>query len=120
MTLQFEEKGLTKTKYPDNEHPLYMFLTGDPETRGDIILTHPGVIGFVYLHDESIVKAFLPKRVVNFKATSKEKRKVIVAVSGDTKDHIPFSISEMDLMSDTLHLTDCVSLNKSTPVISVA
>ena len=120
MTLQFEEKGLTKTKYTEDEHPLYMFLNGDSETRGDIILTHPDVIGFVYLHDDSIVKAFLPKRVVNFKATNREKRKVIVAVSGDTKDNIPFSISEMDLMSDKLHLTDCTSLNKSTPVISVA
>ena len=37
MTLEFEEKGLVKTKYTN---------------------------------------AFLPKKVVNFKATSKEKRKV--------------------------------------------
>ena len=74
MTLQFEEKGLTKTKYTEDEHPLCMFLNGDSETRGDIILTHPDVIGFVYLHDDSIVKAFLPKRVVNFKATNREKK----------------------------------------------
>ena len=73
MTLEFEEKGLVKTKYTN---------------------------------------AFLPKKVVNFKATSKEKRKVIIAISGDSQDHIPFSISEMDLMSNTLHLTDCTTLNK--------
>ena len=50
MTLEFEEKGLVKTKYTDNEHPLYMYLNGDTKTREDIILTHPDVIGFVYLH----------------------------------------------------------------------
>ena len=120
MSLEFEEKGLIKAIYLDEDHPLYMYLEGDSETRGDIILNHPDVTGFVYLHDDTIVKAYLPKRVVNFKATSKEKRKVIVAVSGDTQDHIPFSISEIDLLSDTLHLTDCTTLNKKTPVISIA
>ena len=112
MTLEFQRKGLIKTNYTDDEHPLYMSLNGDSETRGDIILTHPHVIGFVYLYDDSVVKTFLPKRVVNFKTTNREKRKIIVAVSGDTQDHIPFSISELDLTSDTLHLTDCASLNK--------
>ena len=70
-----------------------MYPNGDSDTRGVIILTHTDVIGFIYSHDDSVVKAFLLKRVVNVKATNREKRKVIVAVRRDTQDYIPFSIS---------------------------
>ena len=62
MVLEFEEKGLAKTKYANDENLLYMYLDGDTETRRDIILTHPDVIGFVYSHDETVVKAYLPKK----------------------------------------------------------
>ena len=47
------------------------------------------------------------------------KRKVIVAVSGDSSDYSPFSVPEADLFSDTLYFTDRSSLNKRTSVVSV-
>ena len=112
MSLEFEEKGLPKASYTNDLHPLYMFLNGDLDTRAEIILNHPDVIGFVYLHDDNITKAFLPKKVVNFAASSPEKRKTIVAVSGDADDYNFISVSESILLSDTLHLTDCSTLNK--------
>ena len=37
MSLEFEEKGLPKENYSNDLHPLYMFLNGDLETRGEII-----------------------------------------------------------------------------------
>ena len=46
MSLEFEEKDISKTKYSGEDHPLYMYLEGDTDTRGDIILTHLDVIGF--------------------------------------------------------------------------
>ena len=34
-------------------------------------------------------------------------------------DYTPFSISEIELFSDTLHLTDCTTLNKKTPSVPI-
>ena len=86
MSLEFEEKGLELATYPKGSHPLDLFLQGDIETRGDVILTHPDVIGFVYLNEDIITKTYLPKKVVNFKATTQANKKVIVVVSGDTEE----------------------------------
>ena len=116
MSLQFEDKDLDKPDYQDEFHPLYIFLQGNVQIRSDVILSHPDVIGFIYLHDRFIRKAFLPKKTINFKATATEKRNTIVAVSGDPADYTPFSILETELLSDALHLTDCTNLNKKRPL----
>ena len=94
MSLEFEEKGLELATYPKGSHPLDLFLQGDIETRGDVILTHPDVIGFVYLNKDIITKAYLLKKVVNFKVTTQVNKKVIVAVSGDTEEYTPFCVPE--------------------------
>jgi len=112
MTLLFEEKGLTKETYLDDSHPLYIYLQGDVQTRCEVILNHHDVIGFVYVNEDIVTKAFLPKKIVNFKSTQEHKRNIILAVSGDTEDYTPFSVAELDLFCDTLHLTDCTTLNK--------
>ena len=67
MSLELEEKGLSKVKCSDNIHPPYMHSQGGVETRGDIILTPPDVISFVYTHDDVIAKAFLLKKLFNFR-----------------------------------------------------
>ena len=72
MSLKFEEKGLPKASYTNDLHPLYMFLNSDLDTRGEIILNHLDVIGFVHLHDDNISKAYLPKKVVNFASSLPE------------------------------------------------
>ena len=76
MSLAFEDKGLKVQNYSDNDHPLVLFLKGDAETREDILLSHPDVIGFICLHEGQVTKTFLPKKVINFKATSPENKKV--------------------------------------------
>ena len=119
MTLLFEEKGLAKEKYVDESHPLYLFLQGNIQTRSEVILNHPDVIRFVYTNDDIVTKAFLVKKMVNFKTRLADKRNTIVAVSGDTDDYTPFSVGESDLFSDTLHFTDCTTLNKKTPTVSI-
>ena len=87
--------------------------------RTDVILNHPDVIGFMYIYEDSVRKAFLTSKIVNFKATNPLKRNTIIAVSGDTENYIPFSVPETELFSDTLHITDCLTLNKKTPSIGV-
>ena len=119
MTLLFEEKGLAKENYADDSHPLYLYLQGDIQTRSEVILNHTDVIGFVYMNEDIVTKAFLVKKMINFGATSPSKRNTIIAVSGDTEDYTPFSVPEADIFSDTLHLTDCTTLNKKTPTILI-
>ena len=87
--------------------------------RSDVIFNHPDVLGFMYLYEDNIRKAFLVNKVVNFKASSPSKKNTIVAVSGDTEDYIPFSVQESDLFSDVFHITDCTTINNNTPSIAV-
>ena len=120
MTLTFEKEGLEVQDYTDDTHPLAIFLKGDSETREDILLGHPDVIGFIYVHDGEVVKTFLPKKVINFNATAPENKKVIAAITGDTADFTPLSIPISEIFKDDLHLSDCKSLNKDTPAVSIA
>ena len=87
--------------------------------RTDVILNHPDVVGYMYLYEDNVWKAFLVNKVVNFKASDPLKRNTIIAFSGDTENYIPFSVPEINLFSDTLHITDCMTLNKKTPSIGV-
>ena len=118
MTLLFEDKDLTTPQYDDDSHLLFLYLQGMVQIRSDIILNHPDVTGFVYLNEDVITKAFLPKKIINFKSTS-ENRNNIAAISGDMEDYTPFLVLEKDLFSDTLHITDCTELNKETPSIAL-
>ena len=68
MTLLFEEKGLTKEKYADNSHPLYLYLQGNIQNRSEVILNHPDIIEFVYMNKDIVMKAFLVKKMINFEA----------------------------------------------------
>ena len=120
MLLEFDDKDQTPESYPDDQNPINIYIQGNAETRSDVILNHPDVIGFVYLNENIVTKAFLPKKVINFKTSDPSKKKIIVAVSGDTDEFTPFSIPEQDLFSDTLHFSDSTKLEKETPSISIA
>ena len=106
------KKDLAKEDYNNNVHPLYLYLLGDKDMRNNVILNHPDVIGYMHLYKYNVQKIFLVNKVVNFKASIPSKRNTIIAVSGNTEDYIPFSVPEIDLLSDTLHITDCITLNK--------
>ena len=92
MSLQFQGRVTNCPEFQDDSHPLYIFFQGNVQDRSDVILNHPDVTGFIYLHDGVARKAFLPKKVINFKATSAERRNTIVAVSGDPDEYMPFSV----------------------------
>ena len=53
-------------EYKKGLNPLVLYLTGSIEERGDIILNHPDVCGYIYVHDRIVTKAFLPKKVVKY------------------------------------------------------
>ena len=51
------------SKYPPGLNPIDLFLDTDIETRSEVLLNHPGVTGFVYIHDNEITKAFFQPRL---------------------------------------------------------
>ena len=115
MALEFDNEEAEAATYQDGENPLELFIKGDTEMRGEIILNHPDVIGSVYLNDDIITKAFLPKKMVNFKTNTK----VIIAVSGDTEDFTAISVHDKALFGDSLHLTDFKNFAIESATISV-
>ena len=94
VSIKFETIEVEIATYFNGNHPLELFVKGDLETRKDVILNHPDVIECVYLNEGVITKDFIPKKVVNFKVTDQDNRKVIVAVSGSTEKYTPFIVPE--------------------------
>ena len=119
MDLKFDTHEEKPFSYSDNDNPLAIFLKGDIETQVEVILNHPDVIGFVYLNDNIITRAYLPKKFVDFKSSDPLKKKLILAVSGTPTEYSPSSVSEKNLLCDTLHFTDCTKLNDATPSVPV-
>ena len=62
-------------KYPPGLNPIDLFLDADIQTRSEVLLNHPDVTGFVYIHDDEITKAFFPTKVIDFKAKDSKKKK---------------------------------------------
>ena len=115
MTLEFDSEENEVATYRVGENPLELFIEGDTEMRGEVILNHPDMIGFIYLNDDIITKAFLPKKMVNFKTNSK----VIISVSGDTENFTAISVHDRALLGDSLHLTDFKKFAIDSATISV-
>ena len=95
----FTETGL--------HNPIDLYFESDLDTRVNILLNHPQVIGFVYFNEGSVVKAFLPKRIIDWSSNDR----VIAAVSGSPSDFVPFSVRETDLCGNNLFLCDLVKFD---------
>ena len=104
--LSFEEEAATPQIFEENEHPFELFIQGNQETRRDIILHHPDVHGFLFIQDDNLTKAYLPKKLTNFKAPPVPERHTIASVSGSPDEYIPFTVTEATLLSDTPHFFD--------------
>ena len=95
-----------KVNFLKNQNPIKLFVEEHTDTRSEVLLNHPEVLGFVYIHQDVITKAFFPRKVVNFKVKDSSKRKSIASVSGSPKEYPPFSIQEKTLLSNNLHLSN--------------
>ena len=104
--------------YEEGLHPAEIFLRGTLEQRSDIILNHPDVCGFLYIHDEIISKAYFPKKVVNYSNKGKGDFKVIAAASGTLDDYVPFYAPETFVLSDHHHLEISPKLDKNVKTAS--
>ena len=72
--VEFYNKTEEEIKYPEGTSPAELYVEGNLEIRTDVILNHPDVIGFVFLYEDVVTKAFLPTKVVNFKARNENKK----------------------------------------------
>ena len=48
--------------YPCDQNPIEIFFDANVETRSKALLNHPGITGFVYIHEDEIMKAFFPTK----------------------------------------------------------
>ena len=105
---------------PDTEglgsNPIELFLSSDRETRLNILTSHPQVIGFVYLYEGSITKAFLPKQVIDWTTNDK----TVVAVSGTPEDYVPFSVPEKVLTGNNLFICESVDFFEDVQTVSAS
>ena len=104
--------------YEDGLHPTEIYLRGTLEQRSDIILNHPDVCGFLYIHDEIITKASFPKKVVNYSSKGKGDYKVIAAASGTLEEFVPFYAPETFVLSDHHHIEVSPKLPKDVKTVS--
>ena len=98
------------------EDPVNFFIKFAPETRFNVRLDHSSVFEFVYFNRDSITKAFLPKRVINWRID----RKSIATVLGTPVDFTLFSVQELDLGTDKLLLYEQVKLCQDVSQVSVS
>ena len=105
MSNTFEIQATTgDTTLPPNSNTIELFLSSDRDTRANVLLSHPHVLGFVYLNADSVTKAFLPERVMDWRNNVKS----IAAVSGTPEDFVCFSLIEENLCGNNLFLCEKV------------
>ena len=84
--VKFYDKTDEVIMYSEGFGPAEIFLEGDIETRTDVLLNHPDVIGFIFLYEDVVTKAFLPTKEVNFKARRCMMRNGVVVVNDVSGD----------------------------------
>ena len=90
--------------YKSGLYPVELYLSGDLETRSDIIVNHRDVSSFLSLHDQIVSRAYFPKKVVNYSKQNKGDYKVIAAGTGTLEDYVPFHAPETFILSGHHHL----------------
>ena len=115
MTLEIDSENNEVATYRNGENPLELFIQGNTEMRGEIILNHPDLIGFIYLNDGVITKAFLLRKMVNFRTNIK----VIISASGDIEDFTTISVHDKALFSSSLHFIDSGNFSTESTIIPI-
>ena len=113
MSNTFEQRD-SETSLPPDSNGIELFLSSDRDTRANVLLSHPQVLGFVYLNDDAITKTFLPERVIDWRHNTKS----IAAVSGTPEDFVCFSLIEEALCGNNLFLCEKVKFHPSVKTIS--
>ena len=108
-----------KVNFPKNQNHIKLFVQEHIDTRSEVLLSHPEVLGFVYIHQDVITKTFFPRKVVNFKVKCSSKRKSITSVSGSSEEYSQFSVQEKILLSNHLHPSDSKRFLDEAPKLNI-
>ena len=100
----FEPPGLIPETYEKGQHPLEVLHASDKEGRSELLLNHPGIVGFIIKQGDHLRKAFFCTKIIDWAATNTDQFKTIAYINGTTDEFTPFSIPECDLLSDQIHL----------------
>ena len=58
----FFDESKKGESYEKGMNPVELYQNGDLDARSDVLLTHPDVIGFLFVHEGILTKAYLPKK----------------------------------------------------------
>ena len=67
----------TPSTFLRSSHPIDIYMSADRNVRSDLIFSHIKVVGWIYVEDGILQKAFLPTKITNF---SDRLRITVVAV----------------------------------------
>ena len=70
--------------------------------RSDIIFSHMGVVGWIYVDDGILQKAFLLTKITNFRDRLQT---IVVVVSGSCSSLTPVKVNNRHLFSDTFRFS---------------
>ena len=59
---EFFDETKKGESYEKGMHPVELYRNGDLDARSDVLLTHPDVIGFLFIHKGILIKAYLQKK----------------------------------------------------------
>ena len=62
----FEDKEGEMVIFASGEHPMD-FFQGDYDTRTNVVFNRPDVEGFEYVYEDTLTKAVLATRIVDYK-----------------------------------------------------
>ena len=84
-----------------NKYPADCYMTVERITRGDLILNHQLIVGYLSFLEGNLTNDFLFKRITNFE----ESYRTIVSVSGACLQKTPTKIAERALLGDFFYFT---------------
>ena len=92
----------TPSTFLRSSDPIEIFMSADRNVRFDLILSHPEVVGWIYVEDGILWKTFLPTKITNFRDKLKTS---VVAIYGSCSASTPVKVNHRYLFSDTFRFS---------------
>ena len=105
----------TPSTFLRSSHPIDIYMGADRTVRSELIFSHIKVVGWIYVEDGILQKAFLPTKITNF---SDRLRTTLVAVCGSCSSLIPVKVNHRHLFSDTFRFS-CGDFSDPFPSVPV-
>ena len=105
---------VSSLSFTNGSHPVELYINGDKSVRTDVLFNHVHVIGFLYIQDGIITKAFLPKRTTDFSSNISP----VTAVSRTCWEFTHFRVADKIIFSDDLTFGHA-EIDAHSPSISV-